>query len=280
MRRAGVHGHVHPTLGKPPGERRQARLRRAHLGREVVGQERDAHATGVKGTATADEGSEAARVGRVYGDYARSRRRRRAWSAENPGNRAIRAELSARALQHAAEALSRPGLILDVGCGTGWWLERLSRLDIDPERLIGIDIQEARVDGARSRVPGANLMIGDARSLPLPARSCDLVTMFTVLSSLQTRHDVVDALRAARAVLTEHGLLLVYEPRFPNPLSRTTIWVSGGALDEAGLRPRHAEHLTVVPQVARRLGRRIESIYPRLSKAGLVTHRLVAYRPT
>ena len=221
---------------------------------------------------------ERTRVERIYARYRASGRKQRAWTLENPGNAAIRTELLHRALGHSGQALGGSGLVLDVGCGTGWWLEELARRDVGARRLVGIDIQESRVRSAQARVPNAYVITADARNLPVPPQSCDLVTMFTVLSSLGTREDIADALAGARAALTNHGVLLIYEPRVPNLLNRRTSWISNRVLDHAGLVPRRAESLTVVPLVARRLGASTALVYPRLSRSGLVTHRLVSYR--
>src|SRR4029453_10457025 len=76
-------------------------------------------------------------VRRTYEGYRRSRRKQRAWEGANPGNVAIRAELRERALQLAAPALNRTGPILDLGCGTGWWLSEIARSGVDPARLHG-----------------------------------------------------------------------------------------------------------------------------------------------
>ena len=71
------------------------------------------------------DADEQRRIARVYEGYGASPRKRRSWSAENPGNAAIRAELVDAAFALASPELAAARDILDVGCGSGWCLERL-----------------------------------------------------------------------------------------------------------------------------------------------------------
>ena len=215
----------------------------------------------------------------AYSRYSRSPRKRRAWAADNPGNAAIRRELREELLRLAAPALQGQGKILDLGCGTGWWLRSLAEAGVDPARLWGIEEQPARVEAARRAVPGARIGVGDARALELEDGSFALVLLFTVLSSLPSSEAVKTALAEARRVLQPGGLLLIYEPRVANPLNRHTRRLADGELDAVGLVPRGQLSLTLLPALARRLGAHTESRYERLARLPqLRTHRLVSYR--
>jgi hypothetical protein len=80
-------------------------------------------------------------------------------------------------------------------------------------------------------------------------------------------------------VLVPGGLLLAYEPRVPNPLNRHTLLLRDEDLDAAGLTPREQLSLTVVPSLARRLGKRTPERYARLARLPFLrTHRLISYR--
>jgi len=71
--------------------------------------------------------------------------------------------------------------ILEIGCGRGIALAPLARL-LDPVRLTGLDIDPAFLAIARARLDSlgvdAELVPGDARALPFPADSFDLVFDF------------------------------------------------------------------------------------------------------
>jgi SAM-dependent methyltransferase len=227
-----------------------------------------------------DREDEAARLARVYGGYRQSRRKRRAWAADNPGNVAMRKELFERLVGLAGDRLEGNGRILDAGCGTGYWLQRLAEHGVDPRRLHGVDLLSERL-GRRVGLPEAvELRRGDVRSLPYPDSHFELVLMFTVLSSLRSRADVERALREARRVLSPGGLLLCYEPRLPNPFNRHTVHVRARDY-RLVLGPGVVERsLTVWPLLARRLGRAAPRVYPHATRIRrLTTHRLVSWRP-
>jgi len=221
---------------------------------------------------------EAERVGAVYEGYGRSARRARSWSAANAGNRLIREEIVA-AIRAAAPELDRPpGDILDIGCGTGWWLRELAAAGVPPGRLHGVDLLRPRVEAARGALPGAEIREGDARALPWPDASFWLVTLFLVLSSEDSAESQRRSLAEARRVLAPGGHLFVWEPRVPNPGNRATRHVSRRTLGRAlgpGLR---VTKVTVLPPLARRLVRSREG-YARLGRTGaLCTHRLAHLR--
>lgn len=218
----------------------------------------------------------------AYRRYAGSARKRRAWAAGNPGNIAIRAELLGAVRELAAAPLRGEGGILDVGCGGGWLLERLAAGDADrprevaEERLHGVDALEPRVEVARRRLPGATIRHADARRLPYPDDEFALLTLLTCLSSLSDREAATETLAEARRVLAPSGLLLVYEPRLPNPLNRATLHVPRRLLRDALGREQASRRLTGFPPLARRLDRFTPRLYPALSRVA-ATHRLAAW---
>ena len=218
-------------------------------------------------------------VDRVYSEYSRSAGKQRAWAADNPGNAAIRAELLGLIRERAAPELAGDGEILDVGCGTGWLLRALSEAGIGAGRLHGIDALPARVAAARQAVPGAEIEVGDAGRLPFPDGSFAVVLALTLLSSLGSQREIRESVGEGIRILAPGGLLLIYEPRVPNPLNRHTLLVRNADLDAAGLIPRDQLSLTVLPALARRLGRRTPARYASLARLPLLrTHRLIEYR--
>jgi ubiquinone/menaquinone biosynthesis C-methylase UbiE len=217
------------------------------------------------------------RVARIYERYGRSRRKRRAWSATNPGNVAIRAELL-EALSHAATA-ELEGDVLDAGCGGGHWLARLIEIGSNPERLHGADIQPDRISAAQASLPAAvDVRQADVRTLPYADSSFDAVLLLTVLSSLRGRADVRKALDESLRVTRTGGVVLIYEPRYPSPLNRGRIHVPSRLLRHPdATADEHA--LTAWPPIARRLGRLTAAAYPRLARHRWGTsHRLVVLR--
>jgi ubiquinone/menaquinone biosynthesis C-methylase UbiE len=191
----------------------------------------------------------------------------------------MRKELLAAVLDEAGPELMSDIEILDIGCGTGSWLETLQDARTDRGRLTGVDILPERVAAAAARVPAATVRHADARSLPFEDNRFAVAFLFTVLSSLSTADDVQRALAEGLRVVRPSGLLLVYEPRWPSPLNRSTRRISWRELRQAGMPPAHARPLTLFPPLARRLGRATERLYPRLARIPVLkSHRLVAFR--
>ena len=217
------------------------------------------------------------RVQAAFDGYRRSARKQRSWSPEQPGNRAMRAEVTAEALRAIGPAPASP--LLDVGCGTGWWLRHLRERGREPGSLLGVDVQARRVEQARLAVPGARIEVADARRLPFADGCVAVVTMLLLLSSLRDRDAMVAALEQGLRVLQPGGLLLIWDVRVANPANRATVtppWrrLAGAAGEPVALRP-----ITLNPWLARRLGRRTASAYPILARVpGLRTHRLLLLR--
>jgi SAM-dependent methyltransferase len=84
--------------------------------------------------------------------------------------------------------------VLDVGCGAGAFLRLVAGRGAVP---YGVDASEALIELARTRLPGADLQVGEMEHLPYDDDSFDLVTGF---NSFFFANDMVAALREARRV--------------------------------------------------------------------------------
>lgn len=210
---------------------------------------------------------------RAYSRYERSARKRRAWS-DNPGNRAAHDELKRALGRLGAPELEGGGPVLDVGCGTGAWIRELSA-QVDPDRLYGLDAIAGRLALARQAVPAAHFAHADARDLPFDDGAFALVLLFTVLTDMPSVEDVRRVVAESRRVLRPGGLLAIYEPRVPNPFNSATRAIHTRDL----ALPVRSRTLTLLPPLARRLGRRTPQLYPLLASiAPLRTHRLWWHR--
>jgi len=217
------------------------------------------------------------RLAATYARYGASARKRRAWSRDAPGAAQMREELEAALLSVVATGLPPDGHLLDVGCGTGWWLALLADIGVDASRLHGVDPLASRVTAARALVPGADIRAGDATSLEFEDSSMALVTLVTVLSSLE-RPVQRRLLAECARVLRPGGLLAVHDLRIGNPANASVRRVRLGHAPAPGLRRRFSTTLTVVPPMLRILGRRAGPLYPLLRRVpGLRTHRLSVF---
>jgi ubiquinone/menaquinone biosynthesis C-methylase UbiE len=92
--------------------------------------------------------------------------------------------------------------ILEVGCGTGHWLEMLRAHGL---HVSGLDFSAQMLGRARARLPGIELVRGQAERLPWPAESFDRVYCINAI------HHFVDKpvfLAEARRILRPGGMLL------------------------------------------------------------------------
>jgi ubiquinone/menaquinone biosynthesis C-methylase UbiE len=223
--------------------------------------------------------SESERIRRVYARYDADPQHLRKRDAHNRGNRAIRRERRTGFGTIVCHQFGRQlsGLdALDIGCGAGVALRHLAQLGFDERRLAGVDLLEERIQNARMDLPSADLRVADASQLPFQHASFDLVTAWTVFSSI-----LDDQL--ARAVATEMARVLKpdgaigwYDVRVNNPFNPNTRPYTKG--DIANLFPGfelHLRSITLAPPIARRLGPLTPVLYPALAAVPpLRTHYL------
>jgi len=164
-------------------------------------------------------GSELARISAEYG-----RRVRElpadfyAWS--KPANLL----LHQHAMRGCLRVLTRASLfplnetrILDVGCGDGTWLLEFIQWGADPSTLCGIDLLPERLSRAKLRIPQADIRPGCASELPWPDESFDLVTQFTVFTSILDPTLKETLASEMLRVLRPGGSILWFDFRLNNP---------------------------------------------------------------
>ena len=107
-----------------------------------------------------------------------------------------------------AEALDRDGAFLDVGCAVGYLLECLVRwgagrgITIEPH---GLDIGPRLIAEAATRVPAADLHVGDLWSWA-PPRKYDYVYS---LANLAPEHRISDLVDRLRSFVTPTGRIII-----------------------------------------------------------------------
>ncbi|MGI9578070.1 MAG: glycosyltransferase [Microthrixaceae bacterium] len=201
------------------------------------------------------------------------------WSQQNPGNRFILEERTRTWSDEmsAAGVPLRPLEILDIGCGGSTSLPE----GIKASRRTGIDLLLERcvVASAQPEINGA--ACADGAQLPFAERTFDLALLFTVLSSIPDASVRAGVCAEAARILRPGGAMVIYDMRLPNPANRAISPISDRAV--RGWLPGldvHSQSLTLVPQLARRIGDRPD-LYRRLAAAPtLRSHRMwVATKP-
>jgi SAM-dependent methyltransferase len=107
--------------------------------------------------------------------------------------------------------------IADIGCGAGQWLLEFLQWGAVSRNLHGIDLLEDRIAQARQRLPEVDLHCGDARRLPWADGSFDLLTQFTVFSSVLDGGVRAAIASEMRRVVRTGGHIFWYDCRYSNP---------------------------------------------------------------
>jgi SAM-dependent methyltransferase len=143
-----------------------------------------------------------------------------AYSWENPAY-VLYMQRVERELLHvlrAAGVVLPVSRVLDLGCGSGYFLHRLVEYGV--RSGTGIDLMPDRVEEARRRYPALDVQAGSATALPFVDSSFDLVTQFTCLSSVLDP-DVRAAIgRETWRVLRPGGLMLSFDMAPAQPVKR------------------------------------------------------------
>jgi SAM-dependent methyltransferase len=101
------------------------------------------------------------------------------------------------------------GLVVDLGCGRGWWLRRMAA-----EGITAVGVEP---DRQRAKDAGRRAVVGDGRRVPLASGCASVVWCIHVLHHLS---DPTAALREARRLLNPGGVLILAETVEDHPAIR------------------------------------------------------------
>ncbi|MEQ1945603.1 MAG: class I SAM-dependent methyltransferase [Bryobacteraceae bacterium] len=171
--------------------------------------------------------------------------------------------------------------IADIGCGKGDWLRTFLDWGVPPEHLTGIDTDAARLQLAAVRAPGTQLFRADCRMLPLAGGSFDMVTQFTLFTSLLDPDVRKQAAQEMTRIVKPGGVIVWYDFFAPNPLNPNTRPVGLGEL--ADLFPGcsiDAERITFAAPIARMIARVSKRAASAANRSDLLsTHYLALIAP-
>jgi SAM-dependent methyltransferase len=147
--------------------------------------------------------------------------------------------------------------ILEVGCGSGYWLRQLVQWGALPANLFGIDLLPERIEQARELCPpGIHLERQDASKLSFSSGVFDLVLQATVFTSVLDR-DMKKAIAGEMLrVLKANGHILWYDFFVNNPWNADVRGIPGKEIVQLfpGCR-LHLERVTLAPPLGRVLAK-------------------------
>jgi SAM-dependent methyltransferase len=129
--------------------------------------------------------------------------------------------------------LADPGSmrILEVGCGTGYWLRELIKWGARPDRLTGLDLVAERLAFARRACPpGIRLVRGNAARMPFRSGCFDAVLQFTMFTSILDPATRIAAAKEILRVLKSGGAAIWYDLRVNNPFNRDVRGIGAGEI--------------------------------------------------
>lgn len=230
---------------------------------------------------------EMARIRGVYGDYRKSSSVARRWDPSSFGNQAIlaeRREAVKRLLDSSGATPLDEKRILDVGCGSGGTLGEWIALGARSENLFGVDLLLDRLGEAVLSSGSGLISCADARALPFPDDTFDLVSAFTLFSSVLDPKIAAQVAAELRRVCGRDGWLLWYDLRYPSPRNRNVRSLArrhiSALFPNAQIR---LASITVLPPLARRLRPSTAKLYGRLAKVPVLRSHylgLIRFLPT
>jgi 2-polyprenyl-3-methyl-5-hydroxy-6-metoxy-1,4-benzoquinol methylase len=115
-------------------------------------------------------------------------------------------------LPELAAALKPGQKLVELGCGQGHILQYIAETKLlPPENIYGIDHSQVAVDFVRTRIPGANLSVGDLHQLDLPAESFDFCLLMETIEHLT---DPLPVLEKINSLLKKDGVLYLSFPNY------------------------------------------------------------------
>ena len=204
---------------------------------------------------------ELAQIRATYEEY-RASGRDRLWQADNPGYARMSSERTRALVSLVRQSLPPAGSILDLGCGSGDLFADVRAAGIDADWW-GMDLLSASLETAIGRYPQAHWIEGSADEVPMADGSVDMVIASTLFSSLPSPAFEERVAHEVRRVLPCGGWLVWYDLRYPSPGNPSVHPVSRRRLQELFPGWDHdLRTLTLLPPIARRLGRATGVLYP------------------
>jgi ubiquinone/menaquinone biosynthesis C-methylase UbiE len=173
--------------------------------------------------------------------------------------------------------------ILEVGCGTGFWLREFVRWGAGPENIVGVDLLPERIAKAEVLCPvGITLRSQSATKLEYSADTFDLVFQSTVFTSIFDNDMKIQIAREMLRVLRPSGLIMWYDFTVNNPWNPDVRGIPRREIVRLFPGCRFEFHrLTLAPPIGRRIARVSSLLYRAFSAVGIFdTHCLAVIHKT
>ena len=144
---------------------------------------------------------------------------------------------------------------MEIGCAGGGVINSLLQLGVREQNIYGIDIRPEGVEDAKMAFPNVNFTVMDARQLEFPDSNFDVVTIFTLLSSILEYKIRKKIASEIERVLKPGGMVIYYDFRYNNPFNPNVMGIRKTEIKKLFPRMnRELKLITLLPPLARRLG--------------------------
>lgn len=210
-----------------------------------------------------------------YADY-RHEGRYDLWELSNPGFERLIREKDAQLMRLLRDSVGeQAGPVLDLGAGSGR-LAGVAREFGLPHRWIGVDLDAAAVEAAKVTHPWAEFLVASADELPMADASVSAVVASVLFSSLPSPEFESAVAHEIERVLRPDGWLIWYDLRYDNPRNSAVHGINHRVITR--LFPGWEVHVSpwsLLPPLARRLGRFTQIAYPVLHAIPLLRSHLI-----
>ena len=168
--------------------------------------------------------------------------------------------------------------ILEVGCGSGFWLREFIKWGARPENLVGLDLMPDRIEECRRLCPGGvTVHCSNASSLESPCESFDLVLQSTVFSSVLDAAIKQQMADEMLRVLRHEGIILWYDFFMNNPNNSDVQGIDRNEI--RALFPKckiTCSRITLAPPLARLLAPHARTVCEILARLRILDTHLLA----
>ena len=213
------------------------------------------------------------RIIQVYDNYMSDEKTLKKWSGNNLGNKFISEEryhlIRKLLVKYDIQLYNKK--ILEIGCAGGNIIPSLLKLGAIEENIIGIDVRPDRLNDAKETYPDINFSYMDASEMDFAKNSFDIVTIFTLFSSILNPKIRKQIASEVYRVLKPNGVVLYYDFRYNNPVNQNVIGIN--KIEINSIFPdmnKTLKLVTVLPPISRVIGKMTPYLYPILSTIPLL----------
>jgi ubiquinone/menaquinone biosynthesis C-methylase UbiE len=164
--------------------------------------------------------------------------------------------------------------LLDIGCGSGGQLRRMTDFGAEPANCFGIDLFRKSLGDARRVNPNISFAEANAAQLPFAGGAFDIVFQFTVVTSVLENHIRREIAAEIHRVLRPGGYFIWYDFAYSNPRNPNVRGVGHKEIKELldGFRLQFSK-ITLAPPIGRPAARISPILYRMLAAIPLLrTH--------